>query len=90
MSNVPRFGLEEKEEVSIFLGSFIIRKESLLEIRGILEMTCNFILLGPPISDFQSRTPLPTYLLQRHAILYKQCYPRVQIADVLLEHEVLL
>lgn len=30
------------------------------------------------------------YLFQSHAVLDKQCYPRVEVADVFLEYEVLL
>lgn len=63
VGNMPGFGLKEEEEVSIFLGSFIVREEPLLEIGSILEMTCNFVLLGRPISNSQSCISSRTYLL---------------------------
>jgi hypothetical protein len=39
-------GLEEEKEVSIFLGPFIVWEEAFLEIRGILKMTRDFVLLA--------------------------------------------
>lgn len=40
-------------------------------------------------SDVKGPSTTP-YLFQRHTVLDEQCYPRVKIADVLLEHEVFL
>ena len=42
---MSRFRLKKEEEISVFLCFIVVWKEALLEICGILEMTCNFILL---------------------------------------------
>lgn len=38
-------GLQQKEQIAIFLGALIVGKETLLRVGGIIEMTGNFILL---------------------------------------------
>lgn len=43
--NVAGFGLKQKQQVSILLGLLVVRKESLLQFRRIIEMAGDFILL---------------------------------------------
>jgi len=45
MSDVSRFGLEEEEEVAIFLGLVIIGEEAFLNVCSIIEMAGDLILL---------------------------------------------
>lgn len=45
VGNVTRFGLQEEQKVAVFLGSFIIREESLLWIGGVIEVARDFVLL---------------------------------------------
>lgn len=42
---MTRLGLEQEEQVAIFLSLFVIGEEALLEIESVLEMICDFILL---------------------------------------------
>ena len=42
---MTRFGLEEEEQVAVFLSLVIVGEETLLRVCGIIQMTGNFILL---------------------------------------------
>ena len=42
---MTRLGLEQEEQVAIFLSLFVIGEEALLEIESVLEMVGYFILL---------------------------------------------
>ena len=43
--NMPGLGLKQEQEVAVFLRLLIVGKEALLQVRGIFEMGCNFVLL---------------------------------------------
>ena len=45
MGNVSGLGLQEEEEVAVFLCFVIIGEEALLKISRIFQMACDFILL---------------------------------------------
>lgn len=45
MGDVTGFGLEEKEQVAVFLGFVVVRKETLLGVCRVLQMAGDFILL---------------------------------------------
>lgn len=91
MRNVSRLGLEEEEQIPVFLRLLVVREEALLQIGRILEMARDFILLY--VGQHEGGVwwgVSSAYLLQRHAILNQQGDPRIQISDILLQHEILL
>lgn len=45
VGNMSRLGLEQKEQIAVFLGLFIIREETFLQFCSFLEMARYFILL---------------------------------------------
>ncbi len=47
MCDMARLGLEEEEEVPVFLCFLVIRKETFLDLCSIFQMACNFVLLLP-------------------------------------------
>jgi hypothetical protein len=73
MGDMTRLGLQEEQEVAIFLGSFVIGKESFLWIGGIIEVACDFVLLqkgcvsnmelSPPLSETEIGNQEPIALL---------------------------
>ena len=73
MRNVPRLGLEQEEEVTIFLCLFIVREETLLDIGGLIQMVGHFVLLSA-VSQVPNVEVDQPYLLQCHAILNEQRY----------------
>lgn len=89
MRNVFWLGLKEKQQVSILLRLLVVGEEAFLQLGGILQVTCDFVLLlRVRVCPFVTYVP-STNLFQRHAILYKQRYPRVEVSDVFFENEVL-
>jgi hypothetical protein len=46
MRNVPRFGLEEKEQVAVLLCLFVVGEEAFLQFEAVCEVVCDFVLLG--------------------------------------------
>jgi hypothetical protein len=64
MRNVSWFGLEEEEQVAVFLCLFVVGEEALLQFEAVCQVICDFILLlqSVPVankSEF-NRAPLPT------------------------------
>ena len=45
VSNMPGLGLQEEQEVAISLRLLVVGKEALLEVRGVFEVGCHFVLL---------------------------------------------
>ena len=45
VSDVPRLGLEQKEQISIFLRLVVVREEALLQLGGFVEVACDLVLL---------------------------------------------
>ena len=91
MRNVPWFGLEQKQQVAIFLCLFVIWEKPFLEFKAVCEMVCDFVLLRvSSVSSTYTRKTMETHLLQRHAILDEECYPRVEISHILFQNEILL
>jgi hypothetical protein len=45
MRNVSRFGLEEEEQVAVFLGLFVVWEEALLQFEAVCQVVCDFVLL---------------------------------------------
>lgn len=92
VGDVPRLRLEQEEQVSILLCLLVVGEEAFLQFGGIVEVVGDFVLLGkwvrPGLSRWFRRSR--AYLFQGHAVLDKQCYPRVEVTDVLFEDEVLL
>ena len=89
MRNVSWFGLEEEEQIAVFLCLFVVREEALLQFEAVCQVVCDFVLLlqSVPVANIRE---LIAHLFQCHAILDKQGYPRVEISHILLKHEVLL
>ena len=92
MRDVTGFGLEEEEQVSVFLGLVVVGEEAFLGV-DVVEMAGGFILLEE-FSYFCHRMRriqdgIP-YLFQSHAILNQQGYPRIQVSHIFLEDKVLL
>ena len=54
MCNIPRLGLEEEQQIAILLCLFIIWEKALLQICGIFEVACDFILLRLVRIDFNA------------------------------------
>lgn len=53
---MPGLRLKQEQEVAIFLRLLIVGEETLLQVRGIFQMGCNFVLLPHAlISTFQIR-----------------------------------
>ena len=93
MSDVTGFGLEEEEQVSVFLGLVVVGEEAFLGV-DVVEMAGDFILLGGEVQRpfyffFFHRTRRP-YLFQSHAVLNQQGYPRIQVSHIFFEDKVLL
>lgn len=42
---MPRFGLEEEEQVAVFLRLFVVGEEAFLEFEAVCEVVCDFVLL---------------------------------------------
>lgn len=102
VGNVTRFGLQEEQKVAVFLGSFIIREESLLWVGGVIEVARDFVLLEEnecvsknviePSTSWR-RMVSPTgkaYLFQRHSVLNQQGDSRIQVSHILFQDEILL
>ena len=45
MRNVPRLGLEQEEQVSVFLCLLIVGEEAFLKFARVFEVVCDFVLL---------------------------------------------
>jgi hypothetical protein len=45
MGNVAWFGLEEEEQVAVFLRLVVVGKEAFLEFEAVAKVVCDFILL---------------------------------------------
>ena len=94
MCNVPRLGLKEEEEVTVFLRFLIVWESTLFDVCSIVQVACKFVLLeSSSVGDLYiqwSGVPARTYLLDAQTILNQQRYSRVQVSHVLLEHEVSL
>lgn len=63
---MARLGLEQKEQVAIFLSLFIVWEEALLEVGSVFEMVCHLILLAKKLAKgkatnkvFHHYEPLP-------------------------------
>ena len=91
MSDVTGFGLEEEEQVAIFLGFVVVGEETLLGVCRVVQMTGDFILLYHlmSISLYICCKSQGAYLFQRHAVLDQKSYPRIQITDIFFEDEIL-
>ena len=89
MRDVSRLGLQKEQQISVFLRLLVIWEETFLQIRSIFEMACNFILLYLVSLGLLDRV-FCAHLLQSHAILNQQGNSRIQISDILLQHEILL
>ena len=89
---MPGLGLEQEEQVSVLLRLFVVGEEAFLKLGGIVEVVRDFVLLrAGSVQPRQLGTWVRgAYFFQSHAVLDEQCYPRIKIADVFLEHEVLL
>ena len=63
VGNVAWFGLQEEEEVAIFLSFFVVGERSLLHVDRILKMACDFVLLPtwsvPMVSHLQRLLDIP-------------------------------
>ena len=42
---MPRLGLEQEEEISVFLRLVVVREEALLQLGGFVEVACDLVLL---------------------------------------------
>jgi hypothetical protein len=89
MRNVSWFGLEEEEQVAVFLCLLVVRKETFLQFEAVCQVVCDFVLLHT-VSPVAYNSEYDAHLFQCHAVLNKQGYPRVEVSYVLLEDEVLL
>jgi hypothetical protein len=74
MSDVPRFGLEEEQQVAVFLCLLIVREEAFLQFEAVCQVICDFILLHTVSSVAYTREN-DAHLFQCHAVLNKQGYP---------------
>ena len=45
MRNVSRFGLQEEEQIAVFLRLFVVGEEALLQLEAISKVICDFVLL---------------------------------------------
>lgn len=104
MGNVSGFGLEEKQQVAVFLSLFVVGEEAFLEFDAVRKVICDFILLHTQsVSDTRVYAYVymclgvgteglegETHLFQCHAVLNEQGYPRVEISHILFENKVLL
>jgi hypothetical protein len=70
MSDMTGFGLQEEQEVAIFLRFLIVGKEAFLKVGGIFQVICNFILLLHPLASRSIRSGCNApHLFQRHPVL---------------------
>lgn len=90
MRDVTGFGLEEEEQVSVFLGLVVVGEEAFLGV-DVVEMAGDFILLGDFSYFVHRQNAEPeTYLFQSHAVLNQQGYARIQVSHIFFEDEILL
>ena len=83
-------GLEEKHEVAISLGLFVVGEEAFLKVCSFCEMIRDLVLLEIQSAESLVMVRRKTYLFQGHTILDKKCYSGVQISDVLLQNKILI
>jgi hypothetical protein len=74
MRNVSRLGLQEEQQIAVFLRLVVVGEEALLELHAFFEVACDFVLLWM-VSSCSSDAMVQPYLLERHAILNEQRYP---------------
>lgn len=55
MGDVSRFGLEEEQQVSVFLGFVVIGEVSFLEIQGVFEVAGDLVLLHDQYNLLEKR-----------------------------------
>lgn len=89
MGDVTGFGLQEKEEVAVFLGPVIVGEESFLRIGRVIQVTGDFVSLRE-LAIAGDWINSRIYLFQGHSILNQQRNARIEISHILLEDEVLL
>lgn len=46
MSNVPRLGLQEEQQVAVLLRLLVVRKAAFLQLGGFVEVVRDFVLLA--------------------------------------------
>ena len=85
---MARFGLEEEEQVAVFLRLFVVGEEAFLEFEAVCKVVGDFVLLDMSVVITQTRRR--AHLFQCHAVLDEQGYARVEIAHILFEDKVLL
>lgn len=73
MGNVAGLRLQQEQKVAVFLGFLIVGEETFLGVGRIVEVACDFILLGVGVSGRFVRSELnKSYLLKGHSILNQQ------------------
>lgn len=92
MGNVSGLRLQQEHQIPVFLCLVVVRESPLLHLRGVFKVACDFVLLAGPLvlrqRDRGKRAA--TYLFEGHAVLDQERNARVEVANVLLENEVLL